>query len=127
MAVRNWSRVILKNPPYGCPEIIFSFKGQVPRGPQRFRRILYRDRKDAKNHGNGTPSTDVIRVEDTERMMREAGLVDIRLMPNPAYVKTLDEMQDPLYRKIVDRLPAGTRPNEFLTSLDVVATKPLPS
>lgn len=59
--------------------------------------------------------------------MREAGLVDIRLMPNPAYVKTLDEMQDPLYRKIVDRLPAGTRPNEFLTSLDVVATKPLPS
>jgi hypothetical protein len=31
--------------------------------------------------------------------------------------------EDPLYRKIVESLPAGTKPSDFITSLDVTATK----
>jgi len=32
--------------------------------------------------------------------------------------------QDPLYRKIVESLPTGTTPSDFITSLDISAVKP---
>ncbi len=32
--------------------------------------------------------------------------------------------EDSLYRRIVEELPAGTRPSDFITSLDVIARKP---
>jgi SAM-dependent methyltransferase len=62
-------------------------------------------------------------VSDTERMLREAGLTDIRLKPKPDYVKALEQFEDPLYRKIAEHLPAGTTAADFLTSLDVQARK----
>ncbi|MBI4718471.1 MAG: arsenite methyltransferase [Planctomycetes bacterium] len=63
-------------------------------------------------------------VEDTREMMREAGLTDIRLTPKPGYVGTLDELRDPLYASIVEQLPAGTRPSDYITSLEATAVKP---
>jgi hypothetical protein len=33
-------------------------------------------------------------------------------------------MQDPLYRTIIDKLPAGTTPADYITSLDISARKP---
>jgi SAM-dependent methyltransferase len=63
-------------------------------------------------------------MDETEQMMRSAGLSDIQLAPKPKYVAALGEMQDPLYRTIIDKLPAGTTPADYITSLDISARKP---
>jgi SAM-dependent methyltransferase len=62
-------------------------------------------------------------VSDTERMAREAGLTDIVLKSKPKYVEAMTDWEDPLYRKIVEHLPAGTKPSEYITSLEVQARK----
>ena len=62
-------------------------------------------------------------VTETERMAREAGLVDIVLTPKPGYVEAMSDWGDPLYRKIVAHLPAGAKPTDYITSLEVKARK----
>ena len=62
-------------------------------------------------------------VSDTERMAREAGLTDIVLKSKPGYVEAMTNFEDPLYRNIVEHLPAGTKPAEYITSLEVQARK----
>ncbi len=62
-------------------------------------------------------------VSETERMAGEAGLTEIRLRPKPDYVKAMTEWNDPLYRKIVEHLPAGSGPADYITSLEVTARK----
>jgi len=62
-------------------------------------------------------------VSETERMAREAGLTDIILKSKPGYVEAMANFEDPLYRKIVEHLPAGTKPSEYITSLEVQARK----
>ena len=64
-------------------------------------------------------------VSDTERMAHEAGLMDIVLKSKPGYVEAMTNFEDPLYRKIVEHLPAGTKPSEYITSLEVQARKPV--
>ena len=64
-------------------------------------------------------------VTETEQMAQAAGLMDIRLTPKPDYVKGLTDWQDPLYCKIIDELPAGTHPADYITSLEITARKPL--
>jgi hypothetical protein len=61
---------------------------------------------------------------ETERMAREAGLSDIRLNLKPGYVASLVEGHDPLYEKIIDDLPAGTTPADYITSLEITARMP---
>jgi SAM-dependent methyltransferase len=63
-------------------------------------------------------------VEETQRLVRAAGLTDVRLTPKPTYVQSISDAQDPLYRRIIEKLPAGTKPTDFITSLDVAARKP---
>ena len=63
-------------------------------------------------------------VEETERMARAAGLTDIRLNSKPDYVNAMKNWEDPLYRKIVEHLPAGTQPGDYITSLEVLARRP---
>ena len=63
-------------------------------------------------------------VDDTERMIRDAGLKEIVLRKKPEYARALQSFEDPLYRKIVEHLPPGASLAEFLTSLDVQARKP---
>ena len=63
-------------------------------------------------------------VSETERMAREAGLADIQLKPKKDYVKAMTDWNDPLYKKIVELLPAGTAPADYITSLEVTARKP---
>jgi arsenite methyltransferase len=62
-------------------------------------------------------------IDETRSMMEAAGLRDIRLTPKVGYVEALSEMQDPLYRSIVEKLPAGMRAADFITSLDIAARK----
>jgi SAM-dependent methyltransferase len=63
-------------------------------------------------------------VEETRRQAVEAGLVGVVLTPKPHYIDAMTNWEDPLYRKIVESLPAGTKPSDFITSLDVSAVKP---
>jgi arsenite methyltransferase len=63
-------------------------------------------------------------VADTERMMREAGLVDIVLQPKPEYVETMSRRNTPLYQSLAAHILEGTTPADYLTSLDITARKP---
>lgn len=63
-------------------------------------------------------------VDDTKRMIREAGLAELKLTPKPDYIKALDDWQDPLYRKIAEALPKGSTAADFITSLEIEASKP---
>jgi SAM-dependent methyltransferase len=63
-------------------------------------------------------------VEETRALAKAAGLTDIVLTPKPRYMDAMTEWQDPLYRKILAALPPGTRPGDYITSLDVSARRP---
>src|SRR5512137_315633 len=66
-------------------------------------------------------------VAETERMAKEAGLGDILLKPKSDYIDGMVDWQDPLYQKIVVQLPDGTKPGDYITSLEIAARKPSPS
>jgi ubiquinone/menaquinone biosynthesis C-methylase UbiE len=63
-------------------------------------------------------------MTDTERMMREAGLVEISLEPKPEYVETMSRRNSPLYQSLAAHIPEGTTPANYLTSLNITARKP---
>ena len=62
-------------------------------------------------------------VSETERMARYAGLTDLQLTPRPDYVNAMNDWNDPLYKKILEHLPPGTRPGDYITSLEIKACK----
>jgi len=66
-------------------------------------------------------------VEETERMMIEAGLTDIALERRSDYVEAMSQWHDPLYREILKRLPRGAKPTDYITSLSISARKPVPT
>lgn len=63
-------------------------------------------------------------IDETRRQMGAAGLTDVVLTPKPQYIDAMTSWQDPLYRKIVESLPAGSKPSDYITSLDISARKP---
>jgi len=63
-------------------------------------------------------------ASDTERMARDAGLTAIALKSKPDYIEAMTNWEDPLYRKIVEHLPEGATPSEYITSLEIQARKP---
>ncbi len=63
-------------------------------------------------------------ASETEQMAREAGLTDIVLKPKTGYIEALTNWEDPLYQKIVEHLPPGTKASDYVTSLEVQARKP---
>ncbi len=62
-------------------------------------------------------------VSETERMAQGAGLTDIVLTAKSDYIDGMVDWQDPLYQKIVALLPAGTKPRDYVTSLEITARK----
>jgi arsenite methyltransferase len=63
-------------------------------------------------------------IEETRAMAVAAGLAEIRLTPKPGYVEAMTDWQDPLYRRIVESLPRGSKPSDYITSVDLSARKP---
>lgn len=63
-------------------------------------------------------------VSETERMAHAAGLRELALKLKHGYVDSMVDWKDPLYRKVIDLLPAGSKPSDFITSLEIVARKP---
>ena len=60
-------------------------------------------------------------ISETEQMARDAGLTEIKLNPKADYIEAMTDYQDPLYRRIIEHLPAGTKPSDYITSLEVTA------
>jgi len=63
-------------------------------------------------------------IDETDRMVRQAGLVDINLESKTEYIDQMDEWSDPLYREIISHLPKGKTLGDYVTSLYVNARKP---
>ena len=63
-------------------------------------------------------------VEETQEMIKAAGLVAAVFETKSDYIEQMAEWSDPLYRDIADILPSGTKPSEFITSLNITAQKP---
>lgn len=63
-------------------------------------------------------------VESTEQWARSAGLTEIELETKGDYMQAMTSFEDPLYQKIAAALPPGTRPADFITSLNVSARMP---
>jgi SAM-dependent methyltransferase len=62
-------------------------------------------------------------VNETRAMMEQAGLGDIVLTHKAQYIDSMTDWQDPLYRRIMQSLPAGAKPSDYITSLDIAARK----
>ncbi|BDU72182.1 arsenite methyltransferase [Mesoterricola silvestris] len=62
--------------------------------------------------------------EDLERMIAEAGLVDLGLQSKDGNVEAMLPSDDPMTGHLLDLLPAGTRPSDFIASLIISARKP---
>lgn len=62
-------------------------------------------------------------VEEVRAQAAAAGLSEIVLESKPHYIDALTNWEDPLYIKIVGSLPAGTKPSDYITSLDISARK----
>jgi AhpD family alkylhydroperoxidase len=63
-------------------------------------------------------------VSETEQMVKAAGFVDIQLKPKKDYIDAMTDWSDPLYKKIIEHLPAGTKPGDYITSLEITAKAP---
>jgi arsenite methyltransferase len=62
-------------------------------------------------------------IEDTRKMVDAAGFTSIELQEKPGYIDAMTSFEDPLYRKIIEALPAGSKPSDYIVSLDVTARK----
>ena len=74
--------------------------------------------KEAKQGLNGS-----VLIDETREMARRAGLVEIEIEEKPCYVVAITERNDPLFKKIVDHLPEGTGPGDFIVSANLTARK----
>ncbi len=63
-------------------------------------------------------------VDDSRAMALAAGLTDLTLSPKPHYIDAMTNWSDPLYRRIIDALPPGSKPSDYVTSLDMTGVKP---
>jgi len=63
-------------------------------------------------------------VDEVRQMAAAAGLSEIGLHPKPSYIDAMSDWKDPLYRMILEKLPEGTKPGDYLTSLEVTGKKP---
>jgi arsenite methyltransferase len=61
--------------------------------------------------------------DDLKASITSAGLRIESLKAKPGYVEAMGSMNDPLYAKIAGQLPAGTKPSDYVTSLDIAAVK----
>lgn len=61
---------------------------------------------------------------DLERMVAEAGLVDLRLEARPGAVEAMLPSDDPLAAHLSQHLPEGTHPSDLIASMAITARKP---
>jgi SAM-dependent methyltransferase len=62
-------------------------------------------------------------VDETRDMLKKAGFTSIVLTPNPDYVRSMQDWNDPLYRQIAETLPKGEGIADYVVSLSIEARK----
>lgn len=60
----------------------------------------------------------------TRQMAQEAGLAELSLESNTAYIDAMESWQDPVLARIASKLPPGSKMSDFVSSLSVTAFKP---
>jgi arsenite methyltransferase len=63
-------------------------------------------------------------VDETKAMVQAAGLAGAAFEAKSDYMDSMVSWSDPLYRDIAAKVPSGTKPSDYVTSLSVSATKP---
>ena len=63
-------------------------------------------------------------VSDTGRMAKAAGFSDIVLKDKTGYIDAMLNFEDPLYKRIIELLPADAKTSDYITSLEVQALIP---
>ena len=63
-------------------------------------------------------------VSETERMAQAAGLEEMHLNEKSGYIDGIVDWQDRIYQEITSQLPSGSKPSDYITSLEVTARKP---
>jgi arsenite methyltransferase len=62
-------------------------------------------------------------IDHVREHIAAAGLTGITLTPKSGYIDAMTDWQDPLYQRIIAALPPGTKPGDYITSLDISARK----
>jgi SAM-dependent methyltransferase len=62
-------------------------------------------------------------VEDTKRMVEDAGLIDAFFECKGGYIDTMADWSDPVFRELAGHFPDGTKLSDFVTSLSISARK----
>jgi ubiquinone/menaquinone biosynthesis C-methylase UbiE len=63
-------------------------------------------------------------ISETERMLREAGLTDIRLEEDATAADLMAQSNDPPYEQAQALLPPGKKPSDYIISLKISAWRP---
>jgi SAM-dependent methyltransferase len=63
-------------------------------------------------------------IGEIRSMMEAAGLAEIELIEKPSYVEAMTDTGDPLYARVMEHLPAGEMPGDYIVSLEISARKP---
>jgi len=62
-------------------------------------------------------------ISEIENDAKSAGLTDLSIEKKSDYIQTLVSFEDPLYKKVLEAMPKGTKLDDFITSADIVAVK----
>jgi len=65
-----------------------------------------------------------LRLDDCRAVVEAAGLEQVELQEQPAFVEAVVNSDDPLYTPIVAQLPPNTSLADYVTSVTITATKP---
>jgi SAM-dependent methyltransferase len=67
--------------------------------------------------------TGVVMIDETINMAKRAGLSDIQINEKAYNIDVMADCNDPLYRKVKECLPQGTKLGDYIVSVDVTAMK----
>lgn len=60
-------------------------------------------------------------IETTVEMAKQAGLSDIEIEEKSNAIDLMVDSNDPLYREVLESLPQGTRPSDYVVSVNITA------
>lgn len=65
-----------------------------------------------------------VHIDEYQNMIRESGFENIQLQPKTEFMDSFIHSGDPLAQEIMQHLPDGLSPSDFITSVNVSAKKP---
>lgn len=60
-------------------------------------------------------------IDETRALIQSAGLTIVKIETKSDYMKSMSDWSDPLYQEIARKLPSGYRPDDYVTSLSIIA------